>query len=328
MVTPTNPTNPSPLDPRPGAAGPGIPGMGSLTGSIGGALLGPDIHTLIGSQPVNPIIIPDEIVVCESPSCQCSNTAPCTIQCIPTFLLPEACAGALLICPQDFACTVYFSEGAGGGAMVTAPVGNDLTVNCEGGFSCGGANFIAQYSNAVSYTCLGGESCMGANLNCGIGHCKVDCSGGAACDGAGISVGVALSFNCFGGLAACPMTYTAAPVPVPTWAPTPPCNALSDCPCDYPNCFETRDPVTCLCECPISVLLAAHRNDPTICGADNFVHEYIDSACACGCPAWKRPFGGCPGGQEYNEFRCECGCPSALECKGASVLNPSTVCNG
>ena len=167
---------------------------------------------------------------------------------------------------------------------------------------------------------------MGASINCGLGHCKVDCSGGAACDGAGIANGVALSFDCYGPTAGCPTTYTAAPVPVPTYAPTPPCNALSDCPCDYPNCFEKRDPLTCECECPISVLLAAHRNDPTICGADNYVHQYIDSACACGCPAHKRPFGGCPGGQVYNEFTCECGCPNSADCKGASVLNPNTVC--
>lgn len=183
---------------------------------------------------------------------------------------------------------------------------------------------MAAYSNAVSYSCLGEESCMGASINCGLGHCKVDCSGGAACDGAGIANGVALSFDCYGPTAGCPTTYTAAPVPVPTYAPTPPCNALSDCPCDYPNCFEKRDPLTCECECPISVLLAAHRNDPTICGADNYVHQYIDSACACGCPAHKRPFGGCPGGQVYNEFTCECGCPNSADCKGASVLNPNT----
>merc|ERR1719361_1742275 len=57
-------------------------------------LPGPEMGTVIGAQAVMAIRVPDEIIVCDTPSCQCSNTAPCTIQCIPTFLVPEACANA------------------------------------------------------------------------------------------------------------------------------------------------------------------------------------------------------------------------------------------
>lgn len=280
-----------------------------------------------GTPPIA-VVVPDEIVVCDGASCACSNTQACTIQCTAG----DACKDSTLLCPADYDCTLVCADNTCDKAKVTAPVGHDFTVLCTGESACMNANFMASEARDTSYTCSGKDGCKGAStkINCGLGHCTVDCSGEATCDSSDIMPGSALSFDCYGRDAPCPRSYTAAPVPEPTFSPTDACFGMGPCPCLNAQCFEERDPVTCECQCPFEILLLAHRQDPAICthllpaGMGNDNHVYIDSSCSCDCPVGAYPDGGCPGGQFFNEDACACECPLVMECGGSSILNPVT----
>lgn len=277
---------------------------------------------VINKSPPIPLVVPDEIIICEGPKCQCSGNQACTIKCADA----DSCKDAHLICSPDHDCTIVCMEKACNKAQVTGPVGHDFTMLCEGDAACMDANMMANEADMVRYTCGGKDACKGAGskLNCGVGHCFVDCSGDSSCDSSDINPNAAVSFDCYGRDAPCPRSYTAAPVPLPTVSPTDACFGLGDCPCNFRMCFEQRDPVTCECHCPFEILLMAHRGAPEICGMENTALRYIDSGCACDCPPGSMPPGGCPAGQRFNSDTCSCECPGVVECAGASTLNPNT----
>jgi len=293
----------------------GTPKTATPPGSAGGALIG-------ASAPMS-VQLPNEIVVCEGQSCACSNTKPCLIQCIS----PDACKDAVLQCPTDFDCHLICADTACDKVQVTGPVANNLIVECLGDSSCMNANFEGAEAFDVDITCDGIDSCKGAAtyLTCGLGECNIQCTGEVSCDAAQISVGITKSFICFGASAPCPPNFTAAPAPAPTPEPTMPCQGMPECPCNYQECFEQRDPVTCGCSCPFEILLLAYQGSPAICGT-NTPLMYLDNACACGCPAGSMPAGGCPGGQEFNGETCQCECPAAAlaACSGNAQLNTLT----
>jgi len=299
---------------------------GGSTGSPGhlGPRADPAAVPVLAVSP-QAVVVPNEVLLCVGPACSCSGQKPCTIQCIS----PDACKDSFLLCPVHHHCILICSHTACDKVHVTAPIGHDFTVECDGDSSCMNAIFVASEARDVSYSCGGADSCKGAmtTLNCGTGSCDVQCLGDVSCGAAVIVPGAAAIFKCFGAFATCPPDYTPHPVPAPTMPTMPPtshCHSNPECPCEMQHCFEVRNMVTCECSCPLEILRLAHEGSNEICGRDS-VLSYHPGSCACDCPIGSEPPDGCPGNQVLDKDLCRCACPNEDECAaGGGVLNSVT----
>eukprot|EP01083_Nonionella_stella_P077686 212262_1 len=277
-----------------------------------------------GNNPL-PVVLPDEIVVCEGvgATCGCSGQRSCTIRCEN-----EHCKEATLNCADGFDCNIVCMEVSCQIGIVNGPVNGNLDVKCLGESACVNTQFNAHEAVDVTYTCEGKDACKGAtHLACGTGICDVQCTGEASCDSASIDPVTAVSFTCFGHDADCPPNYTPPPIAVPTPSPTQfvPCSQYGPCPCEHMQCFQVRDPAdNCQCSCPMRVLLMEAQGHPQICGVDATHQIYHPHSCSCDCQPNAYPQGGCLYGQSFNQNTCQCECPGGNTCPGSALMNLET----
>jgi len=214
---------------------------------------------------------------------------------------PNSCNNALLLCPNDYDCTVRCTNlYACNGVEISAPVNNDFTMICHGETACSGAIVHAERAREVSYQCRGVEACSGANtvLSCGEGQCEMLFVGEVAGFLANLETNNAEGFSCYGTYANCPADYQ-------------PCEPRE---CPGAQTQNTERGGTCECECA--------QNPNGECTGDRLTLFDADS-CSCVCPLDSPTVAQC---EAQNKVWRECGCECAGECGVGLVQNAWCEC--